>query len=119
MLLRALQTVSIDITTSRMSHSRRNSATSLSIASRKNNARSVSSTSTKTSFAGELRGTITGTVRARTSTFVVPTASSLAKTRRLPVLSDFPSQMRYKGKGKGKGKEKIKIKRTAKGNRCS
>ncbi|KAG1752897.1 hypothetical protein EDB19DRAFT_972792 [Suillus lakei] len=67
--------------TRRMSHSRSNSASSLGIASRTNNPGSVSSMGAKTSLTGKLRGTTTGTARARTSTLMAPTASSLAKTR--------------------------------------
>ncbi|KAG2342865.1 hypothetical protein BDR05DRAFT_963669 [Suillus weaverae] len=92
-------------TTSRKSHSRSNSTSSLGVASRRNNVGSVSSMGMKTFLAGKLRGTTTGTTRARTSTLMAPTASSLAKTRRLPVPSDLPFQVKAKGKEKEKGKE--------------
>ncbi|KAG1777763.1 hypothetical protein EV702DRAFT_1100691 [Suillus placidus] len=93
-------------TTSRMSHSRSNSTSSLGVASRRNNAGSVSSMGMKTFLVGKLRGTTTGTTRARISTLMAPTASSLAKTRRLPVPSDLPFQVKAKGKEKEKEKEK-------------
>ncbi|KAG1890170.1 hypothetical protein F4604DRAFT_1673640 [Suillus subluteus] len=41
-----------------------------------------------------LRGITAGTTRARTSTLMAQTASSLTKTNRLPVPSDFPFQVK-------------------------
>ncbi|KAG1732114.1 hypothetical protein EDB19DRAFT_1855562 [Suillus lakei] len=94
-------------TSSRMSHSRSDSASSLGVASRTNNAAgSLSSMGTKTSLAGTLRGATIGTVRARTSTLMAPTASSLAKTSRLPVPSFSPFQVKDTAKEKGKEQEK-------------
>lgn len=92
-------------TSSRMSHSRTNSASSLGVASRTNNAH-VSSMGSKTSLTGTLRGTTIGTVRARVSTLTAPTASSLAKTSRLPVPSFSPLQVKDRVNEKGKEQEK-------------
>ncbi|KAG1740483.1 uncharacterized protein EDB91DRAFT_1132694 [Suillus paluster] len=92
-------------TSSRMSHSRTNSATgvsSLGVASRTSNTGHVSSMGTKTSLVGTLKGTIGGTARARNSTLMAPTASSLAKTSRMPVPSFSPLQVKDKAKEKGK-----------------
>ncbi|KAG2138376.1 hypothetical protein DEU56DRAFT_980591 [Suillus clintonianus] len=90
-------------TSSRMGHSRTNSGSgvsSLGVASRTNNAGGVGSMGTKTSLAGTLRSTTPGTARARTSTLMAPTASSLAKTSRLPVPSFSPLQVKAKEKEK-------------------
>ncbi|KAG0697125.1 hypothetical protein DFH29DRAFT_947712 [Suillus ampliporus] len=97
-------------TSSRMGHSRTNSGSgvsSLGVASRTSNVGHVSSMGTKTSLGGTLKGTTPGTARARTSTLMAPTASSLAKTSRLPVPSFSPLQVkdRAKEKEKEKGKE--------------
>ncbi|KAG1803931.1 uncharacterized protein HD556DRAFT_1330902, partial [Suillus plorans] len=92
-------------TSSRMSHSRTNSASSLGVASRTNNAH-VSSMGSKTSLTGTLRGATIGTVRARVSTLTAPTASSLAKTSRLPVPSFSPLQVKDRINEKGKEQEK-------------
>ncbi|KAG1900192.1 uncharacterized protein F5891DRAFT_1034592 [Suillus fuscotomentosus] len=92
-------------TSSRMSHSRTNSASSLGVASRTNNAH-VSSMGSKTSLTGTLRVATIGTVRARVSTLTAPTASSLAKTSRLPVPSFSPLQVKDKASEKGKEQEK-------------
>ncbi|KAG1816158.1 uncharacterized protein BJ212DRAFT_1577305 [Suillus subaureus] len=81
---------------------RSNSALSLGVASRRNSVGSVSSKGTKTSLVGKLRGTTTGTTRAHDSTLMAPTVSSLAKTSRLLVPSNFPVQVKDKGKEKGK-----------------
>lgn len=93
-----------------MSHSRSNSASSLGVASRANNAGHVSSMGSKTSLSGTLKSATIGTVRARSSTLMAPTASSLAKTSRLPVPSFSPLQV--KGKVNGKGKEQEREKET-------
>ncbi|KAG1886798.1 hypothetical protein F4604DRAFT_1723662 [Suillus subluteus] len=93
-------------TSSRMSHSRSNSASSLGVASRTNNAGHVSSMGSKTSLTGTLKGATIGTVRARSSTLMAPTASSLAKTSRLPVPSFSPLQVKGKANEKGKEQEK-------------
>ncbi|KAG2049711.1 hypothetical protein BDR06DRAFT_961165 [Suillus hirtellus] len=92
-------------TSSRMSHSRTNSASSLGVASRTNGAH-VSSMGSKTSLTGTLRGATIGTVRARVSTLTAPTASSLAKISRLPVPSFSPLQVKDKANEKGKEQEK-------------
>ncbi|KAG1854660.1 hypothetical protein C8R48DRAFT_721010 [Suillus tomentosus] len=92
-------------TSSRMSHSRTNSASSLGVASRTNNAH-VSSMGSKTSLTGTLRGATIGTARARVSTLTAPTASSLAKISRLPVPSFSPLQVKDKANEKGKEQEK-------------
>ncbi|KAG2040678.1 hypothetical protein BDR03DRAFT_98862 [Suillus americanus] len=97
-------------TSSRMSHSRSNSASSLGVASRANNAGHVSSMGSKTSLSGTLKSATIGTVRARSSTLMAPTASSLAKTSRLPVPSFSPLQV--KGKVNEKGKEQEREKET-------
>ncbi|KAG2361035.1 hypothetical protein BDR07DRAFT_1610387 [Suillus spraguei] len=90
----------------RMSHSRTNSASSLGVASRTSNAERVSSMGSPTSLTGTLRGATIGTVRARASTLMAPTASSLAKTSRLPVPSFSPLQAKHKASEKGKEQEK-------------
>lgn len=71
---------------------------------RRNDTGSVSSMGTKTSLTGELRSTTTGTTRAGTSNFMAPTASSLAKTRKLR--SDVPFRVKEKCKEKGKEPQK-------------
>ncbi|KAG2074689.1 hypothetical protein BDR04DRAFT_1115532 [Suillus decipiens] len=73
-------------------------ASSHCIASQRNDAGSVSFMGTKTSITGKLRSATTGTTGAGTSTFMAPTASSLAKTRKLPVPPDVP----FRGKDKAK-----------------
>ncbi|KAG1819070.1 uncharacterized protein BJ212DRAFT_1343984 [Suillus subaureus] len=93
-------------TSSRMSHSRTNSASSLGVASRTNNAGHVSSMGSKTFLTGTLKSATIGTVRARSSTLMAPTASSLAKTSRLPVPSFSPFQVKGKANEKGKEQEK-------------
>ncbi|KAG1742973.1 hypothetical protein EDD22DRAFT_958849 [Suillus occidentalis] len=93
-------------TSSRMGHSRTNSASSLGVASRTNHAEHVSSMGSKTSLANTVKGATIGTARARSSTLMAPTASSLAKTSRLPVPSFSPFRVKDKVNEKGKEQEK-------------
>lgn len=89
-----------------MGHSRTNSASSLGVASRTNHAEHVSSMGSKTSLANTVKGATIGTARARSSTLMAPTASSLAKTSRLPVPSFSPLRVKDKANEKGKEQEK-------------
>jgi hypothetical protein len=74
---------------------------SLNVASRTSNTGCVSFMGTKTSLGGTLKGTAADLpVRARTSTLMAPTASSLAKKSRLPVPTFSPLQVNGKDKEK-------------------
>lgn len=102
-------------TSSRTSRSRAESTagvSSLGLGSGTSNTARVSSMSTKASFGGTFKGTIADTARARTSTLMSPTASSLAKKSRLPVPTFYPPQVKGKEKEKETEKEQHVMKQT-------
>jgi hypothetical protein len=97
-------------TSSKTSNSRTVSTagvSSLGVASRTSNTDRASSLDTKASIVGTLKvPTTADTPRARTSTLMAPTASSLAKKSRLPVPTFSPLYVKGKDKEKEKEKEK-------------